>query len=418
MKHILVSWALCACLPLWGHTPIAYDTLTLTKSAAQQVLIRENLELVAKRYDVAIADAEWVQSRLWSNPNLVWNQDLYSNEQNKYFNVKNQRLVQVEQFFSIAGKHTHTVRLAKLGVELSKLQVQDVLRALLFELGEQFSLLEAAQQKQALYRSTLARYEQLIQSAEERLRVGAMASNEVLRLRSELIAVKSEAIQNNKEILEELSGLRILLNLKETVYVKAVQETLPIISVQAFDDLISMALEMRPDYAIARKQIDFESQNLRLQKAIAVPDLNIAYQPHDKGSNYVRPYQGVNLEFNVPVFNRNQGNIKMAKAKVAQAAAQSNHTEIRVRNEVASSFEQYLNSKTGFDEYSQEFLRQTEELNSNANVNYAKKNINLLEFIDLQRIYIINKTQYIELRNAYLRSINQLSFSIGKEITN
>jgi cobalt-zinc-cadmium efflux system outer membrane protein len=108
----------------------------------------------------------------------------------------------------------------------------------------------------------------------------------------------------------------------------------------------------------------------------------------------------------------------MAKAKVAQAGAQSNLSEIRVRNEVATSFEQYVNSKKGFDEYSDEFLRQTEELNANANVNYAKKNINLLEFIDLQRIYIINKTQYIELRNAYLRSINQLNFSIGKEITN
>lgn len=416
MKHLLVSWALAAAVGV--HAAVAYDTLTLTKAAAQQLLIRENLELVARRYDVAIADAEWVQARLWSNPNFVWNQDLYSNEQNKYFNVKNQRLVQVEQFFSVAGKHTHTVRLSKLGIDLSKLQVQDVLRALLFELGNRFSQLEAAQQKHALYQATLLRYEQLIQSAEERLRVGAMASNEVLRLRSELIAVKSEAIQNNNEILHELSGLRMLLNLKETVYVKAVHETLPMISAQTFDELIAQALDHRPDLALARKQIAFESQNLRLQKAIAVPDFNIAYQPHDKGSNYVRPYQGVNLEFNVPVFNRNQGNIKMAKAKVAQANAYSAQTENQVRNEVATSFEQYVNSKRGFEEYSAAFLAQTEALNANANANYAKKNINLLEYIDLQRIYIINKTQYIDLRNAYLQSINQLNFSIGKEITN
>lgn len=329
MKHVVVSWALGLVLL---STPglMAYDTLTLTRSTARQLLIRENLELIASRYEVAIADAEYLQARLWSNPNFVWNQDLYSNEQNRYFNVKNQRLVQVEQFFSIAGKHTQTVRLSKLGIELSKLQVQDVLRALVFELGERFSLLEAAQQKQALYRSTLARYEQLIQSAEERLRVGAMASNEVLRLRSELIAVQSETIQNNKEILDELSGLRILLNLRETVYVKVVQEYLPVVTAQSVDDLIGVAVESRPDLALARKQIAFEMQNLRLQKAIAVPDVNIAYQPHDKGSNYVRPYQGVNLEFNVPLFNRNQGNIKMARAKVAQASAQSNLSEIRV----------------------------------------------------------------------------------------
>ena len=70
----------------------------------------------------------------------------------------------------------------------------------------------------------------------------------------------------------------------------------------------------------------------------------------------------------------------------------------------------------GYQDYSDDFIKQTEDLNINANQNYSKKNINLLEFIDLQRIYIINKTQYIDLKNAYQRSINQLNFSIGKEI--
>jgi cobalt-zinc-cadmium efflux system outer membrane protein len=106
----------------------------------------------------------------------------------------------------------------------------------------------------------------------------------------------------------------------------------------------------------------------------------------------------------------------MAKSKIAQAEANFSLSENTVRNEVSSSYDQFLNSKKGYEEYTAEFLKQTEELNINANENYQKKNINLLEFIDLQRIYIINKTQYIELRNTYLRAINQLEFSVGKEI--
>ncbi len=391
------------------------DTLKITITQAKQLLIKQNLALIANRYAIDIADAELIQAKLWSNPNFVWNQDLYSNEQNRYFNIDNQRLVQVEQLFSISGKHTNTVKLAKLSVEQSKLQVQDVLRSLFYDLGNHFFNLKAAQQKHALLESTVGRYNQLIQSAEERLRVGAMAPNEVLRLKSEQIAVRTEAIQNKNEILNELSAVRILLNLNEQVYVKALRENIEIIP-NTLSGLIDQALGSRADYLISRNQIKFENRNLKLQQSFAVPDFTIAYQPHDKGSNYVRPYQGVNLEFNIPVFNRNQGNIKMARSKIAQAEANFSLSENTVRNEVSSSYDQFVNSKNGYEEYTEEFLKQTEELNINANENYQKKNINILEFIDLQRIYIINKTQYIELRNTYLRAINQLQFSIGKEL--
>lgn len=398
--------------------PSRTDTLTITITQAKQLLVKQNLALIANQYAVDIADAELIQARLWSNPNFVWNQDLYSNEQNSYFNMDNQRLVQVEQLFSISGKHTNTVKLAKLGVEQSKLQVQDVLRSLFYDLGTHFFNLKAAQQKQALYESTVRRYNQLIQSAEERLRIGAMAPNEVLRLKSEQIAVRAEAIQNKNEVLNELSAVRILLNVNEKVYVKALRENPQIAIPNSLSLLIDDALENRPDYLINRNQVKLESRNLQLQRSIAVPDFNIAYQPHDKGSNYVRPYQGVNLEFNIPVFNRNQGNIKMAKSKIAQAEINSYLSENTVRNDVASAYDQFLNSKSGFEEYTEEFLKQTEDLNINANENYQKKNINILEFIDLQRIYIINKTQYIDLRNTYLKAINQLRFSVGKELTN
>jgi outer membrane protein, heavy metal efflux system len=416
MKQLMLSWLLCmAALYSYAQQP-KVDTLVLDFTKARQLLINQNLGLIASRYEVDMAEAELIQAKLWSNPRFVWNQDLYSNELNKYFQIGLQRLVQVEQVFSIAGTHTNTVRLAKLGVELSKLQLQDVLRSLFYDLGEHFYALEAAQLRQELLEETVLRYDQLISNAEERLRVGAMASNEVLRLKSEQIAVRSDATQNRNEVLAELSLLRVLLNLNENVYVRALQDGLPEAIPFVVDNLIDEALEYRSDFQLSQKQIAYESRNLKLQKSIAVPDVKVAYQPHDKGSNYVRPYQGWVLEVDVPVFNRNQGNIKSAKSRISQSETIADQNEVKVRNEVASAYAQYLNSKYGFEGYSNDFLKQTEDLNTNANENYAKKNINLLEFIDLQRIYIINKTQYIDLRNTYLRAINQLNFSVGHEI--
>jgi len=416
MRPIMLLWLLALAYFSAEAQQSKTDTLSITYDQAKVLLVKQNLSLVANRYSIDIADAEVIQAKLWNNPNFVWNQDVYSNEQNTYFNADLQKLIQIEQIFSIAGKHTNTVKLAKLGYELSKLQLQDVMRSLQFDLGTHFFSLEAAQQKQALYESTVQRYNLLIKGAEERLRVGAMAANEVLRLRSEQIAVRAEATQNKNDVLNELSAIRILLNLNEKVYVKALQPATPSDLIGTVDLLIDQALESRADYLISKKQISFETQNLKLQRSNAVPDLNIAYQPHDKGSNYVRPYQGANLEFNIPLFNRNQGNIKMAKAKIAQSEANAYLLENTVRNDVSSSYDQFINSQNGFQDFTNDFLKQTEELNTNANENYGKKIINILEFIDLQRIYMINKIQFIDLRNAYLKAINQLNFSVGKEI--
>ena len=57
-----------------------------------------------------------------------------------------------------------------------------------------------------------------------------------------------------------------------------------------------------------------------------------------------------------------------------------------------------------------------EELNKNADQNYDKKNINLLQYIDLSRIYVDNQLQYINLQLEYRQTINKLNFSVGKEV--
>ncbi len=128
------------------------------------------------------------------------------------------------------------------------------------------------------------------------------------------------------------------------------------------------------------------------------------------------PYTGLVLEMNIPLFDRNQGNIKRAKVKIEQAQSSRELAELKLSNEVLQAFEKLRNSRAGFDSFSAEFLKTIDDLNQNSIRNYDKKNINLLEYIDLQRIFIQNRLQYIDLQNQYHNAINQLNFSIGKQI--
>lgn len=415
LKKALMLFLLCGFRV--GLCVAQTDTLTLHYEDAKKLLLKDNLKILSAYYNISMAEADIVQAKLWRNPYFIWNQEVFSISKNEYFNAKNQFLVQVEQVFSISGKHTWAVRMAKLDKDRNKLQLQDVLRGLVFELGQKYTELDALEQKQTLYAETVKRYNILIENCELKLKSGAISSNEVLRLKSERIGVKSEAMHNQNDIFEVMSDLRQLLNLRETVYIKISDKPLILKEdVLLVQKLVLDATTTRPDIQLAQFEVKYQQGNLSQQRALAVPDLKLGYQPTDKGSNYVRPYQGMVMEFSIPLFDRNQGGIKKAKAQINKAQTSQLEVENQVRNEVVTAFSQWANTKTGFQNLTPEFLGQMEELNKNADQNYDKKNINLLQYIDLRRIYVDNQLQYIGLQLEYRQTINKLNFSVGKEV--
>jgi outer membrane protein, heavy metal efflux system len=379
-------------------------------------LINANLSLLASYYEVNIAKAGVIQAKLWNNPYFIFNGDIYSNETNEYFHFRNQHLLQLEQTFSYAGKHTNTVKLAKVGVELAEKQLEDVLRSLLFELGNTYSDLGALQVKQSLYQQVIESYERLMQATRKQLEVGTISLTESLRLQSEYLAVKTDAVVNYNEIEKVMSDLRTLLRFPaDTTF--HVEQSIPVIA-QEFDPmtLADQAIVSRPDVLVKKLQKKYEQRNLKLERSTGVPDVKLAYQPRDRGSNYVRPYQGFNLEIFVPVFDRNQGNIKAAEFKVKRSALEYDQIENIVRNEVNAAYNRYRSSSNGLANYSSGFLEQLRDLNESTNNAFQKRNISLLQFIDQQRIYIQTNIQLIELKQQYLNNVNELNFAVGTNI--
>ena len=169
----------------------ADTVLTFTQAKAR--LMKANLGLLASYYDINIAKAGVIQARVWNNPYFVFNGDLYSNEENEYFHFRNQHLLQIEQTFSYAGKHTNTVKLARVGVEMAEKQMEDVLRSLLFEMGNTYCDLAALQEKQFLYQQVILSYDKLMSATRKQLELGAISLTEALRLESEYVTVKTDA---------------------------------------------------------------------------------------------------------------------------------------------------------------------------------------------------------------------------------
>lgn len=416
MKIKLLLSALLVSYLISGSLRAQDADTVISFQEAKARLMRSNLGLLAAYYDIDIAKALVIQAKVWNNPYFIFNGDLYSNETNEYFHFRNQHLLQLEQTFSYAGKHTNTVRLARIGVEMAEKQMEDVLRSLLFEMGNTYSDLAALQQKQLLYTQVIQSYDRLMEATRKQLEVGAISVTEALRLESEYLAIKTEALGNYNEQQRVISDFRVLLRMPEdTTFF--VEQTTPLIA-EEFESqsLAEQAVSIRPDLQVKKFNKKYQETNLRLQKSTSVPDIKLAYQPRDRGSNYVRPYQGFNVEVFVPLFDRNQGGIQAAQFNVKKSTLEFDQMENQVRNEVTAAYNRYKSSGAGLANYKTEFLDRLKELNKSTNENFQKRNISLLQFIDQQRIYIQTNLQMIELKQLYINNINELNFSVGTNI--
>ncbi len=387
----------------------------LTMQQAKAILLQKNFFLLAAYYEIGQAEARLIQARVWYNPTIIWSQEAYNLEENRYLRARNQFEAQISQAISIAGKHTNTVKLARINVELNQVLFQDVIRSLLFELEKVYNNLAALEEKQKLYGEVLNSYQRLIAASEKELHVGAISLTEDLRIKSEYIAVKAQALDNANQREQSLSQLRTLLQYPQDTLVR-VQQKIPIFNPNfVLDSLIARSLVTRPDLKVAQLYKKYQNQNLRLQRSLSIPDVTIGYD-YDKGGNYIKQYSGLNLQIPLPVFDRNQGRIKEAQYNIKQSEFQLEYLKINVINQVVSAYNQYKKNNEGLASYSDDYLQKLEDLNRNTNVYFQKRDITLLQFIDQQRIYITTNIQLIELKQQYLNSVNNLNFSIGESV--
>jgi len=387
----------------------------LTLQQAKSILLKKNFFLLAAYYQIGQAEARLIQARVWNNPTIGWNQEAYNMEENKYLRARNQYEAQISQAISIAGKHTNTVKLARINVELNRVQFQDVIRGMLFELNKVYNDLAAVEEKEKLYSQVLNSYQRLLAASEKELQVGAISVTEDLRIKSEYIAVKSQALDNGNDKEQSLSQLRTLLQFPGDTLIH-VEQRIPLFNTNfILDSLVSRSLSMRPDLKVALFYKEYQNQNLRLQKSLSIPDVTIGYD-YDKGGNYIKQYSGLMLQVPLPVFDRNQGRIKEAQYNIKQSEFQLEYLKVNVINQVIAAYNQYKRNNEGLASYSDEYLAKLDQLNRNTNIYFQKRDISLLEFIDQQRIYITTNIQLIELKQQYLDSVNNLNFSVGETV--
>src|SRR5690606_30344189 len=101
--------------------------------------------------------------------------------------------------------------------------------------------------------------------------------------------------------------------------------------------------------------IKMANQQLELEKAQKTPDVTLQLG-YDRGGNIMQDFIGLGVQVDLPVFNRNKGNIQRAKQQVDQ----ENITYTALQWELEQTVQRYKNQLLKYEEVLNQWSSETE----------------------------------------------------------
>ncbi|WP_418549767.1 TolC family protein [Parabacteroides goldsteinii] len=396
------------------------QSVKLTLQEAGQRFATCNLELIAECYNIDIAEAEVIQARLFENPVISLEQNVYNRLNGKYFDVgkEGEAVVEIEQLIYIAGQRNKRVRVEKLNKEMAVYQFEEVLRTLRSELNSKFIEIYYTRKSLSVYDKEIDYLERLLEVMKEQNEKGNISLLEKSRIQALLLSLQQERNEALNRLIALQGDMRLLLGLEadeafEPVFDASVLKQMDTGAV-SFAELAER-LAGRPDMKMARTNIQVSRANVSLQKSLAFPEVSLKGS-YDRAGNFCDNYFAVGLSISVPVFNRNQGNIKSARLTVLQ---NTNREELARRQAETELFTSYARLEKAVKLYRSsnfELERDFGTIIEGVNSNYQKRNISLLEFIDYYQAYKETCLQLYQTEKDVFLAMEEVNTVTGSDV--
>ncbi|QKG52044.1 TolC family protein [Hymenobacter sp. BRD67] len=396
------------------------DTVRLTLPDAEQRFVQNNLQLLAQRYNITAAQALAVQAKLIDNPTISLDQNIIQQSIHRQepdgAGQQNQVAFQVQQLFALAGRRRAAGKAAQQAAVVETFNLEDLVRNLRFQLRTTFYDVYFRQQTLRVYDTEIPQLQHTVDLYQSQYEKGNIALKEVIRLKAFLFTLQSERLGLITEQANGHADLHVLLrDSTRSAYQPVVDPNrVRDLSLNTYSEtqLTDTAVARRADLLARRAEVQRQELNLRLQRAVATPDLAVGYS-YDRLGSYINNYNSLTLGVAVPLFNRNQGNIQAAKAQISNAQAQAAQQQLVVRRDVHEAYQVALRQ----DDLYQHTSRDTTpfaRLIDNIEQSYTKRLISVVEYLDFYEAYKNNVIQLNTLRANRMRAFEIINLSTGR----
>jgi len=402
MTRLLAALAMACCAA-------AQEPLTL-EAAVERALASHPL-LAEGRERVESARGQLRQAPLTFNPKLVLQAENYRAWGARPIQTSRETddFAYLQQTFETAGKRGKRAELASRGLRAAELELAVLRRRVARDVSLAYWAALGAQKMQELLLESVRNFEKIVEYHEIRVREGAMAENDLLRVKLELGRIQLAA--NNAGLDAAKARIELFRAMGQTAFPEVrFAEALQLAEDRPLPADEDEALRRRPEMLLAQARLEQARGNLVLQRANASPNVDALFgYKRSMGEHTLI----AGLQWDLPVLNRNQGNIQSAAADIKAAEANLAATEAIIRAEVKAAAAEYQARRQQLKELVGRLRSQADETARIAQSAYRLGGADLLRLLDAERLRIEIELVHYRAWMEYRQSMEVLAFALG-----
>ena len=309
--------------------------------------------------------------------------------------------VSLTQTFELGGKRKKRVagaeaRRAAAGASLSwtrQLAALRVRRAYFLAIGAREQL-ETAREGEAVAAELKA-------AADERLKLGAGTQLEVNTASGIVGRARADRLTVERRYRETRAELAAATGAPAEVDLEPEGELPSFVEIAMIeDDFVALALQARGDLVVLRQERVAAESDLALADALAVPDLNAGPVYGHEGMDDVDTIL-LGVSIGLPLWNRNQGGRKVARAAVKRAVVVEDAGRREAHRAARTAYGNYKLAREAVLSFDRDVVERLGENLDLARESFRSGKIGLLEFNIVRR-------DLVETRRAYLHALAEL----------
>jgi cobalt-zinc-cadmium efflux system outer membrane protein len=407
-KHIISM----LCFLLFCFTAKAQSNYTLQQ--ALQTARNNSPILKTEQLNIGIAQTDIVTAKLRPNP-ILNNQSLQLMQSSQFpantdwYQGQNRQVWwQLTKSFQIAGQRKYKIDVANKNVAFAEKNYTETERNLFSEVAAKWLEVWTAQKQLDIIQIAKGNIDSLVIINQNLYKNQVITQTDLFR--TELLS-KQYAIQYKtalQEVTNRQNELKFLLGIQENIKVDTADNflfTMP----QSIDSLLTQSLQNRSDILTTKSMIEVSNSNIKLQKSLAYPqpELGFIYNPQN-----TIPYFGIYATIDLPIFNRNQGEIKKSYLLKQQAEQHLFTIQSQLQTEIITAYASYQLQQQNVQNF-QTILEQSQTILNNVKYAYLKGGTTIIDFLEAQRSWLETQQQYYDALQQYRQSYIQLLYATG-----
>jgi cobalt-zinc-cadmium efflux system outer membrane protein len=186
-----------------------------------------------------------------------------------------------------------------------------------------------------------------------------------------------------------------------------------------YEEWAATTIRESPEVKLAQRAVERGEASLAQARKAPIPDLQVtgilvqSYEPLDTTRKPTGLQGGAQIGVQLPIFNRNQGNIAAAKSEIESAKQELARVKLQLQRDLASMFRDYDSARLTVHQYKVEMLPRAREAYRLYQTSYQRMAGAYPQVLISQRTLFQLEADYVQaLENAWMTSLAIRGFGL------